>query len=202
MKLFYVPMTRAVRARWMLEELEVPYELVRLDVSQKQNRQPEYLALNPTGHVPTLVDDDGRPIYETLAIILWLADRFPDKGLAPPIASPERGAYLQWMVFSIASLERYADLYSHHTTRLPEADRVPGVAAAARKAFLDHARVVDAHLDDKEYLVGGRFSAADLAMAAVLGWARMMGLLAELPRLEDYVRRCASRPAAKRSRAD
>lgn len=202
LKLYYVPHTRAGRARWMLEELAVPHELVRLDVTKKQNREPEYLALNPTGHVPTLVTDDGGAIYESAAILLWLGDRYPDKGLAPTVDSHERGAYLQWMIYAMVSLERHVELYGNHIGRLPEEERVPSVAASAREAFIANARIVDAALDGKQYLVGDRFTAADLEMSSVLGWGRLAGLLAEMPRLEEYVRRCVSRPAAKRSRAD
>jgi glutathione S-transferase len=202
MKLYYVPATRSTRPRWLLEELEVPYELVRLDPRKKENRAPEYLAINPTGHVPAFVDDDGTPMFESLAICLHLADRFPEKGLAPPVGDPERGRYLTWAVFSMVSLEKSVDLVSKHTARLPEAERVASVAAAMTRTFHEDAAVVEAALQGKEYLVGGRFTVADLMMTATLGWAKLLGLLAEHPVLEEYVRRNLARPAAKRGRKD
>jgi glutathione S-transferase len=202
MKLFYVPATRATRPRWLLEELEVPHELIRLDPRAGQNREPAYLALNPTGHVPTLVDDDGQAIFESLAICLHLGDRFPDKGLAPRVGHPERGRYLQWAVFSMVSLEKSVDLYNKHTRRLPEPERVPSVAASMARTFHDDAAVVEDALREREWLVGGRFTVADLMVSATLGWAKILGLLEGHPVLEEYVRRCMARPAAKRSRAD
>ncbi len=201
MKLYYVPSTRAGRARWMLEELEIPYELHRLDPSVRENRQPPYLALNPLGTVPTLVDGDV-VVYESLAICLYLADKFPDKGLAPPPGSPERGPYYQWSVFSMVTLEKGLDLVNLHTVRLPEDKRIPQAAEMGRARFLEAAAVLDQALADREYLVGGRFTTADLVTGAVLGWGKLFGLLGDHPRLVDYVRRQVGRPAARRSRAD
>jgi glutathione S-transferase len=201
LKLYYAPNTRAGRPRWLLEELEVPYELVRLDPAARENRRPEYLALNPTGHVPTLVDGD-QPIFESLAICLYLADKFPEKGLAPAPSDPGRGAYLQWAVYSMVSLEREVDTLTSHTVALPQDQRVAAVADTARKNLLDAAAHVEAALEGKEYLAGDRFSAADVMTSSVLGWAKLIGVLADRPRLLEYVRRCVSRPAARRSRTD
>jgi glutathione S-transferase len=202
MKLSYVPHTRAVRARWMLEELEVPYELHRLDPASRENRQPPYLRLNPLGQVPTLVDGDV-VIFESLAICLYLADRFPDRGLAPPPGSPERGAYYQWSVFSMVTVEKAVDQVSQHTVRLPQAERLPAMVEAGRARFREAAAVVDGALEGRLFLAGDRFTAADLMMASVLGWGKLLGLLGEgFPRLADYIRRQVSRPAAKRARAD
>jgi len=201
MKLYYVPQTRSSRPRWLLEEIGAPYEIVRLDVAAKENRKAEYLALNPLGHVPTLVDG-GVVIYETLAICLYLADRFPDKRLAPAPGDPQRALYLQWIVFSVASIERVAEQVDDHARRLPEGDRQPRLADAARARFAELARVVATALGDREYLVGGDFSAADIMMASGFAWAKQLGLLAGFPGLEAYVHRAITRPAAKRARGD
>jgi glutathione S-transferase len=200
-KLYYVPKTRSTRPRWLLEELGIPYELVRVDVAARENRTAGYLALNPLGHVPTLVDGDT-VIYESLAICLYLADRFPDKGLAPHASSPGRGAYLAWMVFAVVTVERVVEQAFDHTVRLPEADRLPRLADEARARFLDIATVLDGALAGRDYLVGDRFSAADLLMGSVLSWGRTIGLLAEQPRLDAYTQGLIARPAARRSRAD
>jgi glutathione S-transferase len=201
MKLYYVPQTRSGRPRWLLEEIGAPYEIVRLDVAARENRKAEYLALNPLGHVPTLVDG-AVVIYETLAIGLYLADRFPDKRLAPAPDSPQRGLYLQWMAFSVVTVERVVEQLDDHVRRLPEADRQPRLADAARARFAELAQVVDGALGDREFLVGSDFSAADVMMASTLGWARRFGLLEGFPSLEAYAHRAVSRPAAKRARAD
>jgi len=201
MKLYYVPQTRSSRPRWLLEEIGAPYEIVRLDVAARENRKAEYLALNPLGHVPTLVDG-GVAIYETLAICIYLADRFPDKRLAPAPGDPKRGLYLQWMVFSVASIERIVEQVDDHVRRLPEADRQPRLADAARARFAELARVVATALGDREFLLGGDFSAADVMMASTFAWAKLLGLLAGFPSLEAYVHRAVTRPAAKRARSD
>src|SRR5216684_3336120 len=88
MQLYFAPRTRASRPRWLLEELEVPYELVKLDLSKQESRTPAYLALHPFGEVPVLVDGDVT-LFESSAICLYLADRFPEKRLAPSLGSPD-----------------------------------------------------------------------------------------------------------------
>src|SRR4051794_3745039 len=112
LKLYYVPRTRAVRARWMLEELGVPHELHRVDLANGEHRSPEYLArVHPLGHVPVLVDGETA-IFESAAIIAYLADRFPEKQLAPAPGSPERGPYYQWMFYAVTELEPHVATYS------------------------------------------------------------------------------------------
>jgi glutathione S-transferase len=103
MKLYFAPRTRAIRARWLLEELGVPYELIKLDLARQENSTPTYLAVHPLGEVPALVDGDVT-LLESLAICLYLADRFPEKHLAPLMGSAERGPYYQWMAFAEVSL--------------------------------------------------------------------------------------------------
>jgi len=88
-KLYYAPRTRSTRPRWLLEELGVPYELVRLDLGKGDHKKAEYLAIHPHGVVPAL-EDDGRVIIESLAICLYVADKFPEKGFAPEIRTIER----------------------------------------------------------------------------------------------------------------
>src|SRR5438045_3786801 len=158
MKLYYVPMTRSNRPRWMLEELGVPYELVRLDPKKGENQTPEYLAINPTGKVPSLVDGEVK-MFESAAIVAYLADKF--QKLAPPVGTPERAAYYQWLFFGMTTLEQPVGLYAKHTGSLPPEQRVEHVAkdakAAAERALapLDHA------LKEREWLLGP-FTAADI----------------------------------------
>ena len=201
MKLYYVPRTRAIRPRWLLEELGAPYELVRLDPARQENKTPAYLAIHPRGSVPALVDGDA-VMFESAAILLYLADRFADKNLAPKPSTPARARYYQWMIFAVTELEPHVATFGNHTQRLPEAERAPAVAAAARTRFVENARLVAAAVAGRDFLLGDAFTAADVMMASVLGWAERVGLLADLPDLAAYARRCADRPAAKRARAD
>src|SRR5256885_9492904 len=104
MKLYYAPQTRATRPRWMLEEIGVPYELVRLQLSKGEHKQPEYLKIHPHGAVPAYSDGEVT-MFESAAICAYLADKFPDKRLAPPLGSPQRGLYYQWLVYARAHKE-------------------------------------------------------------------------------------------------
>ncbi|NMO19867.1 glutathione S-transferase family protein [Pyxidicoccus fallax] len=201
MKLYFAPRTRAVRPRWLLEELGVPYELVRLDVARQENSTPSYLAVHPLGDVPALVDGDVT-LLESLAICLHLADRFPEKHLAPPPGSAERGPYYQWMVFAEVSLDAgVMEFYRH--ARLSEEQQASTHSAEelARHrtrlgAVLD---IIDGGLDGREVLVGGTFTAADVVMASILHLANRLGLLDGHPRLVEYVRRHAQRPAVRKA---
>jgi glutathione S-transferase len=182
--LYYRPNTRAGRVRWLLEELGVPHELDRTDA---------YKTVHPLAKVPALRDGD-MVMFESAAICMYLADKFADRGLAPALDSPLRGPYLQWMEFVGAELESgIIDFY-----------RAVDDAAkkTAREHFEKRARVVAAALGSQDYLLPTGFSAADVMVGAVLGWARGAGLLEPFPVLIEYGRRVGGRPAAKRARAD
>lgn len=197
--LYYVPRTRAVRPRWLLEELGVPYELRRLDVGAQENRRPVYLAIHPHGQVPALREGEV-VLFESMAICAWLADRFPDRGMAPPVASPLRARYYQWLAYGPATLEPAISQVFQHTTQLPEAQRVAALAEKGRERFAECAAVLAAAIDP--FVLGASFSAADVVIGANLIWARRVGLLEGRPALEDYVARLRDRPAAQRAFAD
>lgn len=204
LKLYYVPMTRAGRARWMLEELGVPYQLEKLDVQAKQNQSPEYLEkVHPLGHVPALHDSDGDvTMFESAAICMYLADKFADRKLAPAFGTPARGPYYQWMVYSMAELEPTVAALAA-IAKIPEAERDPVAVATKKAKLVTAASVIQKHLVRRgyDYILGAEFSAADVMIAGVLGWARVLGAL-EDPELLAYLKRCTSRPAFKASRAD
>ncbi|MFB1482342.1 glutathione S-transferase family protein [Corallococcus sp. RDP092CA] len=202
MKLYFAPRTRSTRPRWLLEELGVPYELVRVDLSQGAHKQPDYVQhVHPLGVVPAL-EDGGAPLLESTAHLLHLADRFPEKGLAPAPGSPERAEYYQWISFAVTTLEPQLEAFLEHTQSLPEDQRVPALAERAVRRFDAAARVLEARLGEREFLVGSRFSAADVLMASLLAWAGMMGRTKDLPGLQAYAQRHLARPAARRARGD
>lgn len=184
MKLYFAPRTAAIRARWLLEELGEPYELVKLDPTQQETRTPQYLALNPLGELPTLVDGD-LTLFGSAAICLYLADRFPEKHLAPPPGSRERGRYYQWMFFAEGTLEPVLHAVS-----------ADDKAQTRLKQLLD---VVAAALDGRELLAGDQFNAADLVMASLLHLAYARKLLDDHPRLVEYVARLTQRPAVRKA---
>jgi glutathione S-transferase len=201
MKLYFAPRTRASRSRWLLEELGIPYELVRLDLSKQENLTPEFLAVSPLGELPALIDG-AVTILEPAAICLYLADRFPEMQLAPPLGSSERGAYLQWLLFAEVTLQPVVMRFHQHA-QLSEAHkstaRVQEVLAKDRVGLDAVLDVVDAEVAGRDFLAAGHFTAADLVMAAILHLANHLQLLEERPRLVSYVRLHCERPACARA---
>ena len=201
MKLYYAPQTRAGRPRWLLEEIGAPYELVRIDLSTGEQKKPEYLEIHPHGAVPALVDGD-LAMFESAAICMYLADKFPEKRLAPPIGTPARGRYYQWMVYTMATLEPAVMQIFLNTVMLPEAERSPAAAEKGRAMFAERVRVLEQALTGRTFILGEQFSAADVMIGSTLVWAGMMGLIGSYPQIQAYVNRLSERPALQRARAD
>jgi glutathione S-transferase len=200
MKLYYVPKTRASRPRWVLEELGVPYDLVRIEPGPGGTRGPEHLARHPLGHVPVL-EDRGQFVFESGAICLHLADLFPEKRLLPPPGTLDRAHAYQWVLFSIAEMEPPLIALSAEAKK-PDVERNASLATEAREQFRKTAMTLEAVLRDRKYLVGDAFSVADVMVGATLAWARAMRLVDALPSLEGYLSRLRARPAWQRALAD
>lgn len=200
MKLYFAPRTRATRPRWLLEELGVPYELLSLDLEKGEHKQLPYLRIHPLGQVPALVDDDVT-VYESIAICMYLADKFIDKKLAPAFSSPDRAAYYQWMLFAAATLEPPIGDYFAHTQGQPEDKRNPEAAAKAKERALAAIKAVEHAMLGKMYLVGEKFSAADIVVGSIMRWADSMKLLTDAPDLASWLYELKSRPAFKRAMA-
>jgi glutathione S-transferase len=194
--LYYAPFTRSMRVAFLLEELGVPYTRVVLDRSKGENKTPEYLRVHPHGLLPALRDGDT-VVYETAAICLYLADRFPERGMAPPVSSPERGLYYQWIVYAVATLEpALADVYLQRD--LPAERRNEAVLQSGRERFAASAEVLTRALAPGPYLLGERFSAADVVIGMMLVWAEGLDLLTEHHALRAYTARIRARPAFSR----
>ncbi len=194
--LYYSEGTRAARVAFLLEELGVDWKRVVLDLSRKENKTSDYLAIHPHGWVPAL-RDDNTTVFETAAICLYLADRFPEKGLAPSPSSPARAAYYQWIIYSVATLEpAIADVFLQ--TRLPAERRDADLLDAGHERFRASAEVLT-HVLDQPYLLGEKFSAADVLVGHMLVWADSLGLLAGYDKLTDYASRIRARPAFGRA---
>jgi glutathione S-transferase len=191
--LYYVPKTRSSRPRWILEELGVPYEIVRLEAAD--TKTPEYLAVHPLGKVPALVED-GVTLFESAALCLHLADRYGDGKLAPSPGTAERALYYQWILFAMASVEPHLSRFM--SLRMSEG----GAAETEREAQAarEHLAVMEKALDGHEFIVGDRFTAADVVAASVCSWAKLLGLTQTLPLCDAYAKRLLARPAAKRAR--
>ena len=206
MKLYYAPQTRAIRPRWLLEEIGTAYDLVRLDLAAGDQKKREYLRLNPNGTVPTLVDG-GLILYESAAIVQYLADRFPEKQLAPPVGTPARGKYYQWIHYATSTLEPAAVTIFLHTTGTPvgrpQPVRLPQLVPEARAELTAAVRVVNDALAGKEFILGDDFTAADVMIGSLLGWSMMLGMIGEdAPNVRTYLAQLLSRPAADRAHAD
>lgn len=190
MRLYHSPGTRSTRALWTLEEIGVPYDLTLLTREERQG--DAHRALHPLGRVPVLDDGEG-PILESSAICLHLADAYPDAGLTFPPGSHERALVYQWAFFAMIEIEgAIVDVWSNQ-----ESD--PERAAEGKKRFDATAGVFDAALGDGDYIVGGRFSVADIVAGGVLGFAKYLGLLEGKSRLLAYVDRIDQRPARQRA---
>ena len=200
MKLYYVPKTRASRPRWVLEEVGVPYDLVRLEPGPGGTRSPEHVARHPLGHVPVL-EDRGQSVFESGAICLHLADLFPEKRLLPAPGTVDRAHAYQWVLFSVAEMELPLMALSAEAKK-PDAERNARVSADARERFGKTASTLEAVLRDRRYLVGDAVGVADVMVGATLAWARAMRLVDALPSLEGYLSRLRERPAWQRAVAD
>lgn len=200
MKLYYVPKTRASRPRWMLEELGVPYQLVRLDPSKGETRTAEHLARQPLGHVPALEDGPVR-MFESAAVCLYLAEKHPERGMLPAPATPGRAAAYQWLFYAVTELEPPCAALSAERKK-PEGERNAAAMEDARARFKKAAAALEPRLAASEFLLGPAFTVADLVVAAVLAWARALGALEGLPATEAWLARMRERPAWKRAVAD
>jgi glutathione S-transferase len=191
---FYTnPMSRGRIVRWMLEEVGAPYETVLLDYASTM-KAPDYLAINPMGKVPAIRHGDTI-VTEGAAIYTYLADAFPEAGLAPAPGTPERGAYYRWMFFGAGPVETAALVKALNAT-VP-ADRT------AMAGYGTHAMVADVLeqlVGANDYILGDRFSAVDVYLGSQIGWGTQFGTIEKRPGFDAYLGRIMSRPAAVRAR--
>ena len=200
--LYHSTQSRSVRPRWLLEEIGAPYELVRVNLAAQENKRPEYLRINPNGTVPALVDGD-LALFESAAICQYLADRFPERRLAPPVGTPARGLYYQWNHYAMAALEPPIVTLFLHTIGLPEAERNAKLVAEAHARLAPALDVIEHALAGRECILGNDFTAADVMVGSTLGWARAFGMMDDVrPNIAAYVARLSARPAFQRAGAD
>ncbi|MDC0712421.1 glutathione S-transferase family protein [Stigmatella sp. ncwal1] len=198
MKLYFFQQSRATRVRWMLEELGIPYELAPVDMMKGEHKQPAYLKVHPMGSLPA-IDDNGFSLFESAAIMMQLADKHPEKRLAPAVGTNERGEYYQWILFAMTEVEQPISIIAQHTLFLPEAERSTDALARASKRFKAVAAVLEERLKGRDFILGDTFSAADVVLGGVLYFASRVGQLGEdTPTLKAYHARLMARPAAKK----
>jgi len=200
MKLYEFAPTRSIRARWILQELDVDFEPVSVNLPAREHHDPEFLEINPAGKVPVLVDGD-LILTESVAIVLYLAEKYRDRGLLPLDPQLRADAY-RWILFAVTELEQPLWRITRHTALYPERDRLPADVTLARREFLTMAVVLEEHMKGRTYMVGDGVSAADFIVAYTLDWADETGLLGEYPTLRSYLERMYARPRAPRRIAE
>jgi glutathione S-transferase len=190
---FYTnPQSRGRMIRWMLEEVGQPYRTEIVDYDRMKGA--DYLAINPMGKVPALTHG-GVVVTEVAAICSYLADAFPEAGLAPPPADKARGAYYRWLFFAAGPIEAAISNRAMGWEAPPERQRMMGYGN-----FDTTIDTVEAALKQTDYLAGGRFSAADVYLGSHLAFSMQFGMLPPRPVFETYLQRLVSRPAAMRAR--
>jgi glutathione S-transferase len=191
--LFHAPDTRSTAALILLEELGVEYQLQVLNLKKREQRRRVYRAINPMGKVPALQHGETL-ITEQVAVLLYLADLYPQADLAPPIGDPLRGAYLRWMVyygtcFEPAIIDRWQKREPAPSAMSPYGD------------FKTMFKTLTDQLGKGPYLLGGKFAAVDVLWATALTWITPFQLLPVLPVIDAYIERVNVRPAVVRARA-
>ncbi len=191
--LYHSPNTRSSGALILLEELGAPYDLHVLNMKAGEQRRAEYLAVNPMGKVPAIKHGDAL-VTEQVAIFLYLADLFPEAKLAPPLGDPLRGPYLRWLVYYAACFEPAV------VDRALKRESAP----PAMCPYGDYDTMLETlagQLAEGPYILGERFSAADVLWGTGLTWTTMWKLVPELPEIMAYVNRVGTRPSVAKVKA-
>lgn len=195
--IYGIATSRAFRTYWMAEELGLDYQRRPVDFRGDDLRDPAYLELNPNGRIPTLVDGDF-VIWESMAINFYLAEKYDGgRGLWPDSVET-RALANQWSHWVMGEVEGPLLTYLMHKRVLPEHKREAEKLTRNEGILRQPLKILDQALAGRDYLVDGRFTVADLNLAAVLGWAKPARLsLKDYPNLSDWLKRCLDRPARK-----
>ncbi len=192
------PYDRSAKARWLLAELGISHEDRWLDRETREFEKPEYLALNPMGRIPVL-EIDGQAMFESGAICSYLADRHFDKGLAPALDSPERAIYQQWMYFAASTLDPIQAKIMI-IEDIPAGEVQKSKESEIQEELRDAMQALDRTLSRGDYLVGNRFTAADICVSYqalwLTLWPELESVMKLYPRVLAYIERMKSRPAA------
>ncbi len=189
------PQSRGRIARWMLEEVGQPYRTEVLEYGQAM-KSPEFLAINPMGKVPAIVHR-GVVVTETAAICAYLADAFPQSGLAPACDDPVRGSYLRWLFFAAGPVEAAVSAKAMDLLAPPEKAGMVGYGSFEQMLGTLEGVVAQA----SPWLLGERFSAADVYLGSQILWGLMFKSLPERPGFAEYAARLRARPAWQRANA-
>jgi glutathione S-transferase len=190
---FHAPNTRSSGVLALLEELDADYDLHVLDLKAGEQRSARYLAVNPMGKVPAIRHRDAL-VTEQVAVYIYLADLYPAAGLAPPLGDPLRGPYLRWLAFYGSSFEPAV------IDRSMKREPAP-LSTSPYGDFDTMLGTLTQQLEPGPYLLGERFTAADVLWGTALAWTTGFGLVPSTPHIQRYVRAVLSRPAMAQARA-
>ena len=193
------PRSRTTRVTWTLEELGAEYDFVKVDLAKGEGRKPPFIDINPAGKVPALADGE-LVLTESVAICTYLADKFPEAGLVPEPRTAERARYDQFLYLVVTELEELLWTRAKHTFVLPEKLRVPGIHETLPNEFARAVGVLEARLGDNPYLLGDRFSVADIVTGHLCFWGRNAEMPMESDTVNAYADRVLARPALARAR--
>ena len=185
--LYYCPRSRADTTLWMDEELGSVCDIKLLNIQAGDHKKPDFLAINPMGKVPALVHN-GVAMTESAAICVYLADAFADKGLAPALTDPKRGAYYRWMFYAPSCIEPM--MLDKLSGAVRENQMAAGYGSEA-----DVLKTIDVALSSGKYILGDTVSAADIVMGSLLNFATMFGAIEKKGAVAAYLDRMTARPA-------
>ncbi|WP_414473764.1 glutathione S-transferase family protein [Microvirga sp. M2] len=195
--LHYYPGNASLLPHMMLREIGAPFEMRLVDRDNNAQKSPEYLKLNPNGRIPVLADGD-LVLFETVAIALHLVDRFPEAGLAPQVGSRERGEFYKWMVHLTNTPQAEYRAWFYPDEHVTDEAAIPAAQKAAEQRLCRMFDVISDQLGDRQWLLGDRFSAADLFLFMLIRWGRAMPRPPRaLPNLNALAERVLSRPAVQ-----
>jgi glutathione S-transferase len=194
LRIYGIARTRAFRALWVAKELGLDYQHLLIEIGDDGAKSPEFLAINPNGRLPVIVDGDF-VLFESLAITLYLAKKHSSGKLYPGTLEGEARAW-QWSLWAVTEVDRGVNIWSLHAVRLPPAERNNALREEALKVLASPFKVLDAAVAQRPYLLGSEFTVADLNVAAVISRAVDMDL-SVWPHLKVWLARCLDRPAAQ-----
>ena len=198
MKLYYARNSRAVRVAWLLEELNVKYEIKKFDLGSKEMRSPDYLEIHPMGRVPTLEDGPVK-IFESGAIIQYLLEKHENNSFVPSFEDQEFSNYLQWFHYAEGMIMPPMNIIVVETILLPPERRNEVNVKRATKLLNQMLIAVDAHMNNRDYLAG-TFSAADLMTGHAVIMADRLGAdISDKPNISTYITRLTERSAFQKA---
>ena len=194
MQLYEFAPTRSIRVRWMLQELDLKFESVIINLKAGDHRRPEFLMINPAHKLPVLVDGD-LVLTESVAIVLYLAEKYPEKGFIPTDIR-DRAEVYRWLLFTVTELEQPLWRIARQTSLYSKELRIPADIALARQDFTDMAAVLEKHMQGRDFIATDRVTVADFVCAYTLDWANEVRLCDDFPQLHGYMEKMYDRTKA------